>query len=135
MRTDLKQECQEQISSLGKFLAFVRLLMSLVFQRRRTPGRSVAKVVGANYPWSKGGLFPFNLEKPFATLTEAAEPSSEVVSPPIAAPVTPVTPVCATGFAALRDAIINGDACALDEVDKQKLDRHIGKLAKAAQVS
>jgi hypothetical protein len=92
--------------------------------------------------WSKGGLFPFNpqrvlhdLEKPFAALTEAAEPSSEVVSPPIAAPITPVTPVCATGFAALRDAIINGDACALDEVDKQKLDRHIGKLAKAAQVS
>jgi hypothetical protein len=92
--------------------------------------------------WSKGGLFPFNpqrvlhdLEKPFAALTEAAGPSSEVVSTPIAAPVTPVTPVCAAGFTALRDAIIDGDACALDEVDKQRLDRHIGKLAKAAQVS
>ncbi|GAB7336708.1 hypothetical protein MBLNU13_g10373t1 [Cladosporium sp. NU13] len=92
--------------------------------------------------WSKGGLFPFNpqrvlrdLEKPFAALTEAAEPSTDSVSPPIAAPVTPVTPVCATSFAALRDAIVNGDACALDEVNKQKLDRNIGKLAKAAQIS
>jgi hypothetical protein len=92
--------------------------------------------------WSKGGLFPFNpqrvlhdLEKPFTALTEAAEPSSEAVSPPIAAPATPVTPVCAAGFAALRDAIINEDAYALDEVDKQKLDRHVGKLAKAAQIT
>jgi hypothetical protein len=92
--------------------------------------------------WSKGGLFPFNpqkvlhdLEKPFAALTEAAEPSSEAVSSPIAAPATPVTPVCAAGFAALRDAIINEDAYALDEVDKQKLDRHVGKLAKAAQIT
>lgn len=92
--------------------------------------------------WSKGGLFPFNpqrvlhdLEKPFAALTEVAEPSTDSVSPPIAAPVTPVTPVCATSFAALRDAIVNGDACALDEVNKQKLDRNIGKLAKAAQIS
>jgi hypothetical protein len=92
--------------------------------------------------WSKGGLFPFNpqrvlhdLEKPFTALTEAAEPSSEAVSPPIAAPATPVTPVCAAGFAALRDAIINEDAYTLDEVDKQKLDRHVGKLAKAAQIT
>jgi len=76
-----------------------------------------------------------DLEKPFAALTEAAEYSTEVVSPPIAAPVTPVTPVCAAGFAALRDAIINRDACALDEVHKQKLDKYIGKLAKAAQIS
>jgi hypothetical protein len=75
------------------------------------------------------------MEKPVATLAEAAEPSTELVSPPLTAPVTPVTPVCAAGFVALRDAIINGDACALDEVDKQKLDRHVGKLAKAAQIS
>jgi hypothetical protein len=51
------------------------------------------------------------------------------------APVTPVTPVCAASFAALRDAVINGDACALDEEKKRELDRHIGKLAKAAQIS
>jgi hypothetical protein len=49
--------------------------------------------------------------------------------------VTLVTPVCAAFFTALRDAIINGDACALDVVNKQKLDGHIGKLAKAAQIS
>lgn len=75
------------------------------------------------------------MEKPFAALTEAAEPSTELASAPVAAPVTPVTPVCTASFAALRDAIVNGDACALDEVNKQKLDRHIEKLAKAAQIS
>ena len=46
-----------------------------------------------------------------------------------------MTPVCAASFAALRDAIVDGDACTLDEANKQKLDRHIGKLAKAAQIS
>jgi hypothetical protein len=92
--------------------------------------------------WSKGGLFPFNpqrvlhdMEKPFAASTETAKPSTELASAPVAAPITPVTPVCAASFAALRDAIINGDACALDVVNKQKLDGHIGKLAKAAQIS
>jgi hypothetical protein len=92
--------------------------------------------------WSKGGLFPFNpqrvlqdIERPFAALTEAAGLSTESASAPVAAPITPVTPVCAASFAALRDAIVDGDACTLDEVNKQKLDRHIGKLAKAAQIS
>ena len=91
--------------------------------------------------WSKGGLFPFNpqrvlqdMERPFAALTEAAGLSTESASAPVAAPITPVTPVCAASFAALRDAIVDGDACTLDEVNKQKLDRHIAKLAKAAQI-
>jgi hypothetical protein len=75
------------------------------------------------------------MEKPFAASTETAKPSTELASAPVAAPITPVTPVCAASFAALRDAIINRDACALDEVNKQKLDGHIGKLAKAAQIS
>lgn len=97
--------------------------------------------------WSKGGLFPFNpqrvlhdMEKPFAALTEAAgvpmvHSEQDPVLPVVAAPVTPVTPVSAVGFAALQDTIIRGDACALDEVNKQNLERHIGKLAKAGQVS
>lgn len=97
--------------------------------------------------WSKGGLFPFDpqrvlrdMEKPFAALTEAAGLSTNQsvrgpVLPPVVTPVTPVTPVCATSFAALQDAIIKEDACALDEVSKQKLNRHVGKLAKAAQTS
>jgi hypothetical protein len=43
--------------------------------------------------------------------------------------------VSAAGFAALQDTIIRGDACALDEVNKRNLERHVGKLAKAGQVS
>ena len=76
-----------------------------------------------------------DIERPFAALTEAAGLSTESASAPSAAPITPVTPVCAASFAALRDAIVDGDACALNEANKQKLDRHIGKLAKAAQIS
>jgi hypothetical protein len=97
--------------------------------------------------WSKGGLFPFNpqrvlhdMEKPFAALTEAAgvpmaHSEQNPVLPLVAAPVTPVTPVSAAGFAALQDTIIRGDACALDEVNKQNLERHVARLAKAGQVS
>ena len=96
--------------------------------------------------WSKGGLFPFNpqrvlqdMQKHFATLTEAAgisnnNLSKDPVAAPIPVPVTPVTPVSAVSFAALQDAIIKRSARTLDEVDQKKLERHIGKLAKAAQV-
>ena len=45
-----------------------------------------------------------------------------------------MTPVSAVSFAALQDAIIKRSARTLDEVDQKKLERHIGKLAKAAQV-
>jgi hypothetical protein len=81
-----------------------------------------------------------DIQKPFAALSEAAGLSTdhsvqEDVLPPVAAPVTPVTPVCAASFAALHETIVKGDACALDEVNKQKLDRHVGKLARAAQIS
>lgn len=97
--------------------------------------------------WSKGGLFPFHpqrvlhdMEKPFAALTEAAgvpmvHSEQDSVVPQVGAPVTPVTPVSAAGFAALQDTIIRGDACALDEVNKRNLESHVGKLAKAGQVS
>lgn len=79
------------------------------------------------------------MERPFAALTKAAgisvdDPAQDPVLPPLAALVTPVTPVSASSFAALQDTIIRGDAWTLDEVNKQKLKRHIGKLAKAAQV-
>jgi hypothetical protein len=80
------------------------------------------------------------MKKPFAALTEAAgvpmvHSEQDPVLPLVAAPVTPVTPVSAAGFAALQDTIIRGDACALDEVNKRNLERHVGKLAKAGQVS
>lgn len=106
--------------------------------------------------WSKGGLFPFNpqrvlrdLETPYAKLKEAAAdptaPEAGVVAapPPPAAsvtlvapvtPVIPVTPVSAEAFTFLQNTIVRHDARKLDEVDKQRLMRHIEKLAKAGKV-
>lgn len=97
--------------------------------------------------WSKGGLFPFNpqrvlhdIQKPFAALSEAAGVSIAAsceypVAAPTSVPVTPVTPVSAASFAVLQDTIIKRAARALDGVDQYELERHVGKLAKAAQVS
>ena len=50
-------------------------------------------------------------------------------------PQTPVTPVSAEGLASLRNLIIEQDASALDETSKRNLQRHLHKLAKAAQLS
>jgi hypothetical protein len=76
------------------------------------------------------------MKKPFAALAEATRvpmvhSEQDLVLPLVAAPVTPVTPVSAAGFAALQDTIIRGDTYALDEVNKRNLERHVGKLAKA----
>jgi hypothetical protein len=81
-----------------------------------------------------------DIEKPFAALIDAARvvmvhSKQDPVLPLVAAPETPVTPVSAAGFAVLQDTIIRGDSCALDEVNKRNLERHVGKLAKAGQVS
>jgi hypothetical protein len=106
--------------------------------------------------WSKGGLFPFNplrvlrdLEKPYAELREAAcgstSPEAGMVAaqPPPAAsvtivapvtPVTPVTPVSMEAFTSLQNTIVREDARKLDEVDKQRLMRHIEKIAKAGKI-
>lgn len=97
--------------------------------------------------WSKGGLYPLNpqkvlkdLEKPFAELVEAAgDPAAHHLQDaallPPAEPVTPVTPVSAEAFTFLQDTIIKQDAQALDDVNKRRLERHLQKLAKAAQTS
>ncbi|CAN9482221.1 unnamed protein product [Alternaria alternata] len=50
-------------------------------------------------------------------------------------PQTPVTPVLAEGLASLQNLIIEQDASALDETSKRNLQRHLHKLAKAAQLS
>jgi hypothetical protein len=102
--------------------------------------------------WSKGGLFPFNpqrvlrdLETPYGKLREAASdsntPQALVTAPLVPAtsvtlstPVTPVTPVTAEAFTSLQNTIIREDARTLDVVDKQRLMRHIEKLAKAGQI-
>jgi len=50
-------------------------------------------------------------------------------------PVTPVTPVSAEAFRSLQDLIIEQDARALDDANKQDLERHLQKLTRAAQTS
>ena len=50
-------------------------------------------------------------------------------------PPTPVTPVSVEGLASLRNMIIEQDAGALDETNKRNLQKHLYKLAKAAQLS
>jgi hypothetical protein len=83
-----------------------------------------------------------DLEKPYAELREAAgrstSPEAGVVAarPPPAAsvtPVTPVTPVSMEAFTSLQNTIIREDARKLDEVDKQRLMRHLEKIAKAGK--
>lgn len=50
-------------------------------------------------------------------------------------PLTPVTPVSAECFVSLQNLIIEQDAGALDETNKRNYQRHLHKLAKAAQLS
>jgi hypothetical protein len=49
-------------------------------------------------------------------------------------PVTPITPMTTEGIASIHDFITH-DARALDETSKQRLQRHVHKLASAAQIS
>jgi hypothetical protein len=56
-----------------------------------------------------------------------------VIAPLCTAPLTPVTPVTVEAFISLRDLIVQQDAHALDDVNKQKLKRHMQKFTKGAQ--
>jgi hypothetical protein len=89
--------------------------------------------------FAASGLFPFNpdrelrsMPKPLANLVipkaDEAYQQNEV-------PLTPVTPVSAEGLVSLRNMIIEQDASALDETNKRNLQKHLYKLAKAAQLS
>jgi len=49
-------------------------------------------------------------------------------------PVTPVTPVSAEGLASLQN-LIKQDAHTLDDASSKRLERHVQKLAYAAQIS
>ncbi|RII22709.1 hypothetical protein CUC08_Gglean013427 [Alternaria sp. MG1] len=93
--------------------------------------------------FAASGLFPFNpdrvlrsMPKPLADLTipKADEVNVEACRES-EVPQTPVTPVSAEGLASLRNLIIEQDAGALDETSKRNLQRHLHKLAKAAQLS
>jgi len=99
--------------------------------------------------WSKCGLTPLNpqrvlkdMEKPLTELSEAARDLTLVLrglqheTPTLpVVPVTPVTPVTAEAFASLRDMILERDAHAMDDAERQNLKRHLDKLTRAAQTS
>jgi hypothetical protein len=48
---------------------------------------------------------------------------------------TPVTPLSAEALTSLQNVIIKKDARALDETNKQSLQRHLQKLTNAARIS
>jgi hypothetical protein len=93
--------------------------------------------------FAASGLFPFNpdrvlrsMPKPLADLTipKADEVNAEACRQN-EVPQTPVTPVSAGAPVSLRNLIVEQDVSALDEMTKQNLQRHLHKLAKAAQLS
>ena len=92
--------------------------------------------------WAASGFFPFNPErvlrdtpKPLFELTVLNEvvgfySQDEVLQ----TPVTPVTPVTAEALTSLHN-LIKQDTHSLDTTSKQRLQRHIQKLASAARIS
>ncbi|OCK76245.1 DDE-domain-containing protein [Lepidopterella palustris CBS 459.81] len=94
--------------------------------------------------WAATSLFPFNpervlrgIQKPPATLTIPKTNNKAVRSSPqevLQTPVTPVTPVRAESLTSLQN-LIKQDAHALDKISKQRLERHVEKMATAAQIS
>jgi hypothetical protein len=90
--------------------------------------------------WAASGLYPFNpdrvlknMHKPPAGLTILPQASvgsheqNEVLK-------TPVTPVTTEALASLHN-LIKQDTCAYEQTHKQRLQRHVQKLASAAQIS
>lgn len=60
----------------------------------------------------------------------ASHPRDQVLQ----TPVTPVTPVTSAALDLLHD-LIKEEACTLNEPSKQRIQRHVQKLASAAQIS
>jgi tRNA/tmRNA/rRNA uracil-C5-methylase (TrmA/RlmC/RlmD family) len=102
--------------------------------------------------WSKCGLTPLNLQRVLKDmerlLTESSEAAGDLTLVPrglqhetpallvvSVTPVTPVTPVTAEAFASLRNIILECDAHAIDDVERQNLKRHLDKLTRTAQTS
>ena len=94
--------------------------------------------------WAKAGLFPFNPDKVLSDLpkpaTHLTAPLSNVASSggrvqrQATTLRTPVTPVSAGGIVALHN-LIKEDTRLLDESQKQRLQKHVQKLANATQLS
>ena len=94
--------------------------------------------------WAASGLFPFNPERVLRhtpkPLTEFAVTRANMVigscpqDEALQMPVTPVTP-STTDTLILLHNLIKQEAYALDGLNKQRLQRHVQKLASAAQRS
>jgi hypothetical protein len=85
--------------------------------------------------WAATGLFPFNLErvlrdtpKPAVTILKADVVESCLQDEVLQSPTTPVT---AEALSSLHN-LIKQDACVLDPISKQRLQKHVQKLASAA---
>ncbi|KAF2874192.1 hypothetical protein BDV95DRAFT_487219, partial [Massariosphaeria phaeospora] len=90
--------------------------------------------------WAAAGLFPFNPERVFRhtprppdakTLPKVAE---VVASFPQHEPQSPVTPVTTEALASLHN-LIKQDTSGPHELSKQRIRKHVQKLASAAQMS
>ena len=92
--------------------------------------------------WAACGLFPFN---PDRVLRVTPKPPAQSTIPRAdeikvgschqdEVPQTPVTPVSAEGLASLHN-LIKQDAHTLNGTSIQRLERHVQKLANAAQIS
>ncbi len=94
--------------------------------------------------WAKAGLFPFNPDKVLSVIPkpviDLTAPSSNVASigytaqGQAATPQTPVTPGSARAVTMLHN-LMKSDARMLDESHKQRLQKHVQKLANATQLS
>ncbi|KAI1525550.1 DDE-1 multi-domain protein [Pyrenophora tritici-repentis] len=93
--------------------------------------------------FAASGLFPFNPDRVLRSmpkpLADLSIPKADEVNVGAChrneVPLTPVTPVSAEGLVSLRNMIIEQDAGALDKTSKRNLQRHLHKLAKAAELS
>lgn len=87
------------------------------------------------------GMFPFNPDRVLRSMPKPPSqliiptPHDEVVEARTHAenlPRTPVTPMSESALNTLQDFIIERDAYALDEINKENLNRHVQKLKNAA---
>ena len=95
--------------------------------------------------WAATGLFPLNpervlrgIQKPPPKLTvpdiSQGQPVSAVQDEVPQTPLTPVTPKTTEALVSLQN-LIEKDAYTLDETSKQRLQKHVQKIAPAAKVS
>lgn len=89
------------------------------------------------------GLVPFNPQRVLGGIQKPADAltvSTADATPPCLqaelqhTPITPTTPKTSEALVSLQNRIVQQDAHALDEVSKQRLQRHVQKFVNAAQM-